>query len=76
MGSIPITRSIPGQPQARCGNSRRLNFLIAWVIPSVLGRRANPVHCPGLPQSAPAFARKFALGVDHGASGVNLMRLE
>lgn len=61
MGSIPITRSIPRQRQAGCGNSSDGNYLIAWENSWDLYRDPAQSNCPCLPLVAPAFARRFAL---------------
>ena len=62
MGSIPITRSIPRQAQASCGNSSDGKYLIAWEDSWDLHREAARGNCHRLPLVAPAFARSVALG--------------
>ena len=63
MGSIPITRSIPRQRQAGCGNRGGGKCLIAWENSWELRTNSAPDRCPRLPLIAPAFARGVALGL-------------
>ena len=61
MGSIPITRSIPGPCPASCGNSSSGKFLIAWEISWPEPVRTRPCHCRESPGMAPAFAPLAAI---------------